>query len=358
MSYHFFMGAINKLTNEYEYPKIAEKGNKYMCPECKKDVNFCKGKIKQPYFAHKRSGSSCYYYDKPSESQIHKDAKFLLHKLLTNKTLINFYNVCRDCKEKVYGCCELSKDYYTDNIKPIIEYKFEYNNSKKSADVALVKEGKIDYIFEICYKNKTRENARPEPWVEIKAENFIGDINSGFILDELGILHIECIRDSICNECEEEREKERIYCEELYKQFEIERNKREELKKQDIEKKQKEKQEIELKKTEIQKWDDLFSLYRKKLYFEQKEKIGGIKCVLLEKIKLKIKIIEQQLNSENTTNDEVINPDNICEKCNINYCKCEKQILTRNKNGSLICLRCDKQRCKCVKTSKFLRIIH
>lgn len=50
---HFSMGAINKLTNEYEYPRIAEKGKKYMCPECKKDVNFCKGKIKQPYFAHK-----------------------------------------------------------------------------------------------------------------------------------------------------------------------------------------------------------------------------------------------------------------------------------------------------------------
>jgi len=258
MSYHFFMGAINKLTNEYEYPKIAEKGNKYMCPECKKDVNFCKGKIKQPYFAHKRSGSSCYYYDKPSESQIHKDAKFLLHKLLTNKTLINFYNVCRDCKEKVYGCCELSKDYYTDNIKPIIEYKFEYNNSKKSADVALVKEGKIDYIFEICYKNKTRENARPEPWVEIKAENFIGDINSGFILDELGILHIECIRDSICNECEEEREKERKYWEELKKQ------ERERLQKEE----DKRKLEWYNKILEKKKWEE----GREKREQEQKER--------------------------------------------------------------------------------------
>ena len=30
------MGAINKLTNEYEYQLIAQKGKKYTCPECKK----------------------------------------------------------------------------------------------------------------------------------------------------------------------------------------------------------------------------------------------------------------------------------------------------------------------------------
>ena len=167
---HFSMGAINKITNEYEYPRIAQKGKKYVCPECKKDVNFCKGQIKQPYFAHKKSESPCYYYDKPSESQIHKDAKNLLKTLLTKKTQMNFYNVCKDCEDKVYGCCELFEDNYEDNIKAIIEYRFTYNDSNKSADVALIKNNNIVYIFEICYKNKTRENARPEPWVEIKAE--------------------------------------------------------------------------------------------------------------------------------------------------------------------------------------------
>ena len=223
MSHHFSMGAINKVTNEYEYPRIAQKIHKYICPECKKDVNFCKGKIKQPYFAHKKSETPCYYYDKPSESQIHKDAKQLLKSLLTNKTQMNFYNVCNDCQEKVYGCCELFDHNYEDNVETIIEYRFEYNNSKKSADVALIKENNIVYIFEICYKNKTRENARPEPWVEINAEEFICDINNGSLLDENGILHIQCIRDSICNECEEDREKQRIYFEELNKQREIER---------------------------------------------------------------------------------------------------------------------------------------
>lgn len=40
MSNHFSMGAINKTTNEYEYPKIANKINKYKCPSCDKNGNF------------------------------------------------------------------------------------------------------------------------------------------------------------------------------------------------------------------------------------------------------------------------------------------------------------------------------
>jgi hypothetical protein len=48
MSNHFSMGAINKTTNKYEYPKIANKINKYKCPFCEKDVIFRNGKIKQP----------------------------------------------------------------------------------------------------------------------------------------------------------------------------------------------------------------------------------------------------------------------------------------------------------------------
>ena len=43
---HFSMGAINKTTNKYEYPKIANKSNKYKCPFCEKDVIFRNGKIK------------------------------------------------------------------------------------------------------------------------------------------------------------------------------------------------------------------------------------------------------------------------------------------------------------------------
>ncbi len=32
------LGAINKITKEYIYPKIANKDDQYICPECNKDV--------------------------------------------------------------------------------------------------------------------------------------------------------------------------------------------------------------------------------------------------------------------------------------------------------------------------------
>lgn len=336
MSFHFSMGAINKLTNEYEYPRIAKKGRKYLCPECKKDVNFCKGQIKQPYFAHKKSESPCYYYDKPSESQIHKDAKHLLKTLLTNKTKMNFYNVCNDCKDKVYGCCELFDSNYGE---PIIEYKFEYNNSKKSADVALIKDNEIIYIFEICYKNKTHENARPEPWVEIKAEEFICNINNGSLLDENGILHIQCIRDSICNECEEKREKERIFWEEWNKQREIERVKRiKQLKQEEKERKQKEiiKLERELLNQIIEK---------------QRLKEQEIELKKQNEKKLETR---KRLELESDKNyQQMLRQDDKCLICNINYCKCENSKFIKNIYGINRCINCNKQRCKCKKISDY-----
>ena len=341
MSHHFSVGAINKLINEYEYPRIAEKGKKYMCPECKKDVNFCKGQIKQPYFAHKKSESSCYYYDKPSESQIHKDAKCLMKLLLTNKTQMEFYNICSECKDKVYGCCELFKNHYENNMEVIIEYKFEYNNSKKSADVALIKENNIVYIFEICYKNKTRESDRPEPWVEIKAEDLIRDINNGSLLDDNGILHIECIRDSICNECEEDRVKEIIRKKEWLKRLEQERKEKEILdKEKEIEKK---KQEAIRINREI-----LNKIIERQLLKEQE----------LERKKQHEKFLERQniikLESDKFY-QEMLRQDYKCLICNINYCKCANSKIIKNTYGISQCLMCNKRKCKCVKITDYFK---
>ena len=38
MSRLISLGAINKKTNEYCYPKIANKKDNYVCPDCNKDV--------------------------------------------------------------------------------------------------------------------------------------------------------------------------------------------------------------------------------------------------------------------------------------------------------------------------------
>ena len=50
------LGGINKLTREYVHPKIASKDDKYMCPDCQKDLVLCQGEIRTWYFRHRNEG--------------------------------------------------------------------------------------------------------------------------------------------------------------------------------------------------------------------------------------------------------------------------------------------------------------
>ena len=324
------MGAINKTTNQYEYPKIANKINKYKCPFCEKDVIFRNGKIKQPHFAHYKSDNPCYYYDKPNESQIHKDAKLLMKSLLDNKKNISIHRSCNYCEQINCGYSEcfdyesyilednyesyIFEDNYNDNTKAVIEYKFNYNNSKKSADVALVENDKIKYIFEICYKNKTREENRPEPWFEIDAEKLINKINSGEIIDEDGNISIECIRDYKCDEYikyeENESIKRKLYYEKL-KQDRIEKERQEKIRKENEE------------KDRIEK--------------ERQEKIR----------KENEKIIKENEKIRKENEEKGRQPCN-CGIMILNICICEnpKYELVKLSNN-LFCINCSKWKCRC-----------
>jgi hypothetical protein len=293
MSIHFYMGAINKTTNSYEYPRIANKINKYKCPYCEKDVIFRNGSINQPHFAHYKSNNPCYYYEKPNESQIHKDAKLLMKTLLDNKSSIFIERDCNYCKKnKDKEKFEYTNNYeyiifsddYSDNTKTYLEYKFTYNNSVKIADVALVENDKIKYIFEICHTNITSENNRPEPWFEIKAEDFINKINSGENIDEDGNIDIKCIRKYICDSCKNIEEQEQI------------------------------KKENEFRKN--------------------------------EKIRNQIEI--ENINKEKIKKDIINELNKICSSCNINYCKCLTNNFINNK-----CIKCNKLKCKCIKITHF-----
>ena len=81
-----YLGAIELGTNKYTLPFFATKDKEYKCVDCGKKVLLRKGNIRAHHFAH-YSESNCSYYDHPNESQIHKDAKLLLQKLL------NLYNI-------------------------------------------------------------------------------------------------------------------------------------------------------------------------------------------------------------------------------------------------------------------------
>ena len=92
------LGAVKKISKEYVSPWDAVKEEEYLCPDCNNDVTFCKGTVVKPYFRHKNDGvSKCSRYDSPSESQIHKDAKVILQKMLEKRIPIICQRACLRC---------------------------------------------------------------------------------------------------------------------------------------------------------------------------------------------------------------------------------------------------------------------
>jgi hypothetical protein len=202
MTHALSLGSINKLTGEYVYPKIANKKDEYICPECNKDLILCQGKIKVHHFRHKiDSVNPCCHYSNPTETQIHKDAKLLLKKLLERKISISFSRNCCCCKKNE----EFEIPEITETSVIQLEYRFEYNGVK-IADVAYIDDNEIIYIFEICNTHKTCSENRPEPWFEIHAETLIKIANANANDDTLTSLQIPCIR---CEKCEDCIEKEK-----------------------------------------------------------------------------------------------------------------------------------------------------
>jgi hypothetical protein len=221
---HFFMGAINIKTNKHEPSFCASKENTYKCPECDKKVKFCKGKIKQPYFSHYKSNNPCVFYQKPSESHIHKEAKRLLKHVIDSQYPIQMVKTCESCDEII------SRDIlYSKNMRCQLEYKFEFWESKKSADVAIIDDnGIIQYIFEIYHTHKTSTKNRPEPWFEVQAQEFIQFIHQSTLSYE-SFIQIPCVRDYTCNTCEiQNKEREIQYRSYIKRQDEIRRREEQE----------------------------------------------------------------------------------------------------------------------------------
>lgn len=211
MTHILSLGAINKLTGEYVYPKIANKPDEYICPECNKDLILCQGDIRVHHFRHKVDNvNPCHHYSNPTESQIHKDAKLVLKNLLERKIPISFIRNCCSCKKnEEFEIPEISE---TSNIQ--LEYRFEYNGPK-TADVAYLEDGEILCIFEICNTHKTCSENRPEPWFEIDAETLIKIAND----NNLTSLQIPCIRCEKCEICLEKEKTKILYTIESNRKF-------------------------------------------------------------------------------------------------------------------------------------------
>ena len=188
-------GALNKETGEYVDASLANKNNKYKCPECGRDLILCKGSKIKAYFRHKASTNPCTYYSKsPGESQIHKDAKLKLKELIKRKE-ITFKRKCCKCYKNDDFTIN-SFDETTEEI--VIEHNFQHNDTNKFADVARISKTDLSIIeiFEVCHTHKTNEDDRPGIWYEINAkeilENFEND-NQNIILN--------CLRNTECKKC-------------------------------------------------------------------------------------------------------------------------------------------------------------
>jgi hypothetical protein len=192
------LGAINKNTREYVYPKVANKKDEYVCPDCNKDLILCQGDIRAHHFRHKvDSINPCHRYSNPSESQIHKDAKSLLKKSLEERIVpISLSRKCCSCKKTE----EFEIPEVTETSTIIKEHHFQHNSMRQIADIAYIDDGEIIGIFEIYYTHKTSSENRPEPWFEIDAKRLIEQAND----NSLTTLQISCIRCEKCDKCIEQ----------------------------------------------------------------------------------------------------------------------------------------------------------
>lgn len=169
MHTYTLLGALDE-NDKYVRPAAASKAQIYRCPDCLDGLILRAGKINRPHFAHRKKDNPCKYYSHPSESQIHKDAKYLLKHLLENKSITIVHDYCNGCQKNPES---VSIPKLSDNSKIILEYRFEYNDGHKIADVAYVVADEIKYIFEICHTHKTSAANRPEPWFEFDAISLI-----------------------------------------------------------------------------------------------------------------------------------------------------------------------------------------
>jgi uncharacterized protein YkuJ len=185
------LGAINKQTRQYVYPKIANKNDEYECPECRKELIVCKGEIRMHHFRHKiDSVHPCHHYSHPTESQIHKDAKQLMKTLLEQRVPLSFIRPCSTCKTVE----EYEIPITTDSTSIHMEYRFEYQGLK-IADVAYRDENEFVCIIEICNTHKTNSEKRPEPWFEVDATTLL------MMANDDNPLQIPCIRSEKCDDC-------------------------------------------------------------------------------------------------------------------------------------------------------------
>lgn len=194
MSGHLSLGAKNQVTLQYEHPKWASKECEYICPSCNHDVILRRGEINRAHFAHKASTHPCSFYESPTESQIHRDAKHAMKSILEKGEDITIERKCHDKDCSYIDSFEIPR--VTESSKIVLEHKFVCNG-RRYADVAYLDNNEIFAIFEILHTHKTKEVCRNGDWFEIKARDVINSDGKS----------LRCQRKFLCPKCSVRYEK-------------------------------------------------------------------------------------------------------------------------------------------------------
>lgn len=196
-------GAIEIDNNLYVLPYKAEKNKQYKCISCNEKVILKKGNIRKVHFAHYFQTNTCSYYEHPNESEIHKEAKFKLASWLKDNKHIDIFWSC--CKTQYNGYkCGASYGETEYNIKydenDNVEIEYRDVNNKYLADIAIINNNKVKYIFEIKHTHSTTTNVRPEPWFEIEAKD-IFDAEKNKKENCIILTCIRCHKNRYCSNC-------------------------------------------------------------------------------------------------------------------------------------------------------------
>ena len=149
-----------------------DSNERYTCLECDEFLIPHRGEKIRWHFQHRNDNECSFdkFFSINNESDIHKLAKYKLSELLKVKFPIMIISpncIKKDCSTKLS-----SHDLvYKEGDKVKIEYIID-KDTKTRADVAIINNNEIRYIFEVCHTNKTKSE-RPDPWFEIRASEIL-----------------------------------------------------------------------------------------------------------------------------------------------------------------------------------------
>jgi hypothetical protein len=164
-------GAIDTDTQDYVLPGRALKGRSYVCADCSQRVIFRSGDVRIPHFAHYSPTTRCTYYSTTAgESDAHKHAKLLIESWICARRPIAFTWNCQE--QQAFGSCGSMTQRILIDYKDGDEVVLEYRSPSGSyvADVAVVNAGVVRFIIEVVHTHRTVTTDRPEPWVEVRAD--------------------------------------------------------------------------------------------------------------------------------------------------------------------------------------------